>query len=262
MLNNKIILNQTSLLIKIFVICSLGLGLATSALAENTKNTDSNYGMPTHRRDGGSRGLNDNCIAQKRNLVALIPENTVALNASASPKLFFYVPQAKQQKVLEFVLRNEQDELVYEAFLTTEGNGIISVEIPEKIQTNLLEKEQNYRWYLSMICNAQERSRDVVVQGWLGQREIDTKLQQKLDSSTAVEQASLYQKQGFWHDALSVLVETQKIGSDNSLVTAKWSELLESVDLGELASEPFVDAQLIKYPHNLESTQNSSLPRQ
>ncbi|GAB4528945.1 MAG: hypothetical protein Tsb0014_10540 [Pleurocapsa sp.] len=261
MLNNKILLKPTSLLIKMLVIYSLGLAFTTSAIAETTKNTDASYGMPTHRRDGGSRGLKDSCIAQKRNLVALIPENTVTLNASASPKLFFYVPQTKQQKVIEFVLRNEQDELVYEAFLTTEGNGIISVEIPGDIQSNLLAKEQNYRWYLSMICNAQQRSRDVVVQGWLRQSKIDAQLQQQLNSSTAVEQASLYQKQGFWHDALSVLVETQKIGSDNGLVTAKWLELLASVNLSELASEPFVDAQLIKYPHNLEPTQNSSLPR-
>lgn len=212
------------------------------------RSNNSDYGLPTHRRDGGSRGDRDNCIANsdRRNLVALIPEKTVGINASASPKLFFYVPKASKQQTLEFVLRNEQDELMYEAFLTTEGEGIMSVEVPAEVRENLLETDQNYHWYLSMICNFQQRSRDIVVEGWMRQSTIDVATRQQLDTANSVEQAELYYDRGFWFDALSVLADNAKSETEQPMVRAKWSELLKSVGLEDVAAEPFVEAKVIE----------------
>lgn len=191
------------------------LGLINPAIAR-PKNSESkvdrsDFGLPTHRRDGGSRGSRDNCItdAESRNLMALIPENSIGINGSASPKLFFYIPAVNHQRTLEFVLRNEQDELVYEAFLSTEGNGIMSIEVPANVNSNSLEVDQNYHWYLSMICDAQQRSRDIVVEGWMRQETIDSATKEKLDNTSSIEQAEVYNEQGFWYDALSVLAENQ-----------------------------------------------------
>ncbi|MGD1921080.1 MAG: DUF928 domain-containing protein [Pleurocapsa sp.] len=221
---------------------------APISAAETTKqNSNSDYGLPTHRRDGGSRGINHSCVSNSNsNLVALIPEETVGINASTSPKLFFYVPKLKQQKTLEFVLRNEQDELMYEAFLTTQGEGIMSVDIPSDVQTNLIEKDTNYHWYLSMICNSQQRSRDIVVEGWMRQSAIDVATKQELDTVDSVAQAELYYEEGFWYDALSVLARDIPSEKEETIVKAKWSELLESVGLKELASAPFIESELIE----------------
>jgi hypothetical protein len=224
------------------------ISFANQATAEkttaNTKKTNSNYGLPTHRRDGGSRGGGDNCLsADDRNLIALIPEQNIGINASESPQLFFYVPRVSKQKTIEFVVRNEQDELVYEAFISTEGQGIMSVAIPADINSNLLKIKQNYHWYFSLICNPQQRSRDLVVEGWLRQEAINFASQQELNSATIIEQAELYHQQGFWYDALAVLAKSQ---IKQPLIKAKWSELLQSVGLAEVASEPFISSELIK----------------
>lgn len=227
------------------------LGLAHPATAEKSTSesraVNSNYGLPTHRRDGGSRNGNQ-CVAdaEKNSLVALIPEKTLGFNASASPKLFFYVPPVSNQKTLEFVLRNEQDELIYEAFLTTEGQGIMSVEVPGDIYANQLATEQNYHWYLSMICNPQQRSRDIVVEGWMRQEAIDAVAKQELDSADTLEKAELYNQHGFWYDAVSVLAEGHNSDMEQPMINAKWSELLQSVGLADLASEPFIDSELIQ----------------
>ncbi len=240
---------NTSIFSLLVIINIILVSLAIPVRAEKTtkQNNSSDYGLPTHRRDGGSRGNNDSCMsdANSSSLVALIPEETVGINASASPKLFFYIPKVKAQKTLEFVLRNEQDELMYEAFLTTKGEGIISVDIPADVQANLIERDTDYHWYLSMICNSKQRSRDIVVEGWMRQSAVDVVSQQELDTNP-VAQAELYQEQGYWFDALSVLASDRPFPEEEPMIKAKWSELLASVGLEELAAAPFIESELIE----------------
>ncbi len=242
----------------LLIASNLALGyLAPTATAETKDSTSVNNGMPTYRRDGGSRGTQEQCIADRsQSMVAMIPENTVSLTASTSPKLFFYIPKTSQKKTLEFVLRNEKDRLIYEAFLTTDGSGVISIEVPAEVQANLLQKKQNYHWYLSMICNAEQRSQDIVVEGWMRPSEIDLTTKKQLAEADIIERAELYHQQGLWHDALSVLATRKHTYAG----AAKWSELLDSVGLGELASEPFVPSKLIDESQDSEITENLFLP--
>ncbi len=254
MLNIKHISNKFTTFFSLLIVLNFALLVsANSAIAEKkgkVKVVNSDFGLPTHRRDGGSRSGRDNCVsdAENQNLIALIPEKTVGINASAAPKLFFYVPEVSKQRTLEFVLRNEQDELMYEAFLSTEGNGIMSVEVPANIRSNLLQTKQNYHWYLSMICDHQQRSRDIVVEGWMRQEAIDTATKEQLNTASSIEQAEVYSEQGFWYDALSVLAENQDSIAEQPVVRQKWLEMLQSVGLGELASKPFVETELVKAP--------------
>lgn len=230
------------------------LGLVAPAKAQRRQeNTQSaNFGLPTHRRDGGSRGSQDSCVASanNQNLMALIPERTVGVSASTSPKLFFYVPELKNQSILEFVLRNEADKLVYEAFLSTEGDGIMSVEIPSDLKANSLEADQNYHWYLSMICDGQQRSRDIVVEGWMRQEAIDVATQEKLTTASLIEKVEVYRSQGFWYDALSTLAENPDSVAKENIVSQKWSEMLASVGLADLASEPLLETTIVDNPAN------------
>lgn len=208
----------------------------------------SDFGLPTHRRDGGSRGNQDSCLAnaENQNLMALIPEETVGVNASNSPKLFFYVPKIKQTSTLEFVLRDEQDQLIYETFVATEGNGIVGIEVPANLHDNMLSANQNYHWYLSMICDQQQRSHDIVVEGWMRQETVDLATQVDLNSASSLEKAEIYREQGFWFDALSVLTEDSDSVAEKSMMQQQWSEMLSSVGLENLISEPFVETTIIK----------------
>ena len=219
------------------------------AIAEQTKSkfetVDSDFGLPTHRRDGGSRGSRDNCVAsaENQNLTALIPEEIVRVNMYATPKLFFYVPEITDRQTLEFVLRNERDELVYEAFLSTKGKGIVGIEIPATLRSNLLETEQDYRWYLSMICNDRQRSRDIVVEGWMRQEQIAPAFQEQLNTASSIELAELYSDRGFWYDALSVLAPQS--AAEAPMARQKWREMLETIGLKTLAAKPFVETELL-----------------
>lgn len=252
MLLTKFIFSKIGRLTSLLIISSFILGSFSSSVFAKSQKTEgqnsvshSNIGMPTHRRDGGSRSGNNSCLASRRNLVALIPDQTVALTASASPELFFYVPKTTQPKTLEFVLRSEEDELIYESFLQTNGEGIISVKIPPEVRANLLQTEANYHWYLSMICNPQQRSRDLVVEGWMRQSEIGSILEKQINRADVTAQADLYQEEGLWYDALSTLAEQKKEIAEEPLIQAKWTELLSSVGLKELANESFIHTKVV-----------------
>lgn len=226
------------------------------AIAEETngkaKTVNSDFGLPTHRRDGGSRGNWNHCVAnpENQNLMALIPDDAIASNSTTNPKLFFYVPKTSSQKTLEFVLRDAQDELIYEAFFSTEGDGILSVEVPDRVSSNLLATEGNYHWYLSLICDRHQRSRDLVVEGWLRQESMNPVAQEQINRVGTVQQAEAYHQQGFWYSALSVLAEDPDLFAQQPLLRQKWTEMLGSVGLEELAAEPFVDKELIEASFN------------
>ena len=225
------------------------LGLVSPAIAERKgKTRTADFGLPTHRRDGGSRGFRDSCVAdaENQNLMAIIPEKTVGISASTSPELFFYIPKLENKSTLEFVLRNESDDLIYEAFLTTEGDGIVSVEIPADVSSQMLEADQNYHWYLSMICDRLQRSRDIVVEGWMRQETMDVATKEQLTTASLIEKAEVYQEQGLWFDALSALTEQTDSIAEKTIMRQKWSEMLASVGLADLAAEPIVETELIE----------------
>lgn len=99
-----------------------------------------------------------------------------------------------------------RDRLVYETSLETEGrSGIMSVEIPLPTdeRSKSLDSSTDYHWYLSYICNPEQRSQDVVLEGWIDRIELSEITQEKLETLSLTEQANLYQQQGIWHDALA-----------------------------------------------------------
>lgn len=257
---NKIFLtNKSSSFLMFLSILSLPFISFSNPVVANPETSENhkenpNYGLPTHRRDGGSRNGHNSCVANSdnNNLVALIPDQDVGANASNSPKLFFYIPEVKEPKTLEFVLRNEADELIHEAFLTTAGKGIVGIEIPAEFNSSKLENKQKYHWYLSMICNRQQRSRDIVVEGWMQQSSLDLATKQQLNLADSLTQAELYYEQGFWYDALATLVSESNLSNKEPVVRAKWTEFLDSVGLAEFSSESFIEAEMIETSANFK----------
>lgn len=201
--------------------------------------TITNNGLPSHRRDGGTRS---SCIVNSREFVAIVPQTAVSLTASSNPKLYFHVPQTSQSQTIEFVLRDRQDRLIYETLIETEGrSGIISIEVPLiDSPSKSLDSASEYQWYLSNICDPEKRSQDIVLQGWIERVELSENTQEKLKKLSPIEQANFYQQQGIWHDALNIAANRLQFGSDNISQT-QWSEFLNQIDLEEFATKPLIN---------------------
>ncbi|NJL53506.1 MAG: hypothetical protein HC930_17470 [Hydrococcus sp. SU_1_0] len=81
MLNIKYLPNKLTKLFSLVLVANLvTLGCIYPARAEqkSAQTRAADFGLPTHRRDGGSRGGQDSCVAnvngEKQDLMALIPQ--------------------------------------------------------------------------------------------------------------------------------------------------------------------------------------------
>ncbi|WP_460199885.1 DUF928 domain-containing protein, partial [Scytonema sp. NUACC21] len=104
-----------------------------------------------------------------------------------------------------------------------------------------LEIGQNYRWIFSFICNPRNRSADDVVTGWVKRILIDPDLKSQLESvTTQRERILLYAANGLWYDAISALAQLRCSQPQEEAIQDDWYNLLQSVHLGDIASEPIV----------------------
>lgn len=200
-----------------------------AALAQS--NTSQRQGLPLRRVGGGTRG--GGCYQQNPTLTALVPESGIGKTISATPKLFFYVPKNRQATEVELVLRDSSDRLIYQTSTTSDQAGVITFQVPDT-QATKLQTGETYRWYVSMICNPQNRSQDLVVQGWIERVEMSEALATQLDLANPIEVVDLYQKADIWYDALAAAVEFMSEAKTDQN-DAPWLNLLASVGLESLS---------------------------
>lgn len=209
------------------------------ALAEKSDRGNTRQGLPGRRVGGGTRG---ECNFAEKTLTALIPETHLGLTTAAYPTLFFYVPQRSKEQAMEFVLRDENNRLVYEEELTaTSLSGVVSVNLQEANALKPLEVGKTYHWYFSIICNPQNRAHDVSVEGWVQRVEASPTLARELETVTLPERVPLYAEAGIWQDAIATLAQLRYSYPNNLTLADEWAKLLESEGLDEIAREPLVN---------------------
>lgn len=181
----------------------------------------------------------------KKPLTALIPVNEVGLTVAEYPTLLFYVPQTLTQA--EFVLLEENDDIFYKRNFTVTGPpGIISLSLPT--EESPLEVGKNYHWYFSIIQNPQDRSKDLVVEGWIKRVEPSPMLVSELEQAAPQTRPAIYAASGIWHETLTSLADLRRSRCKDLTLAADWTELLKSVELDEIAQEPLV--QCCSNPNN------------
>ncbi|MGF1482110.1 MAG: DUF928 domain-containing protein [Cyanophyceae cyanobacterium] len=223
-------------LLTVFSVCPAPVALASTYQSRKTvAEPEEPIPLPSRRAGGGTR--RETCISQN-SLVALIPNESVSLTTSPSPTLFLRLPRADQQQTVEFVLRNQEDQLVYDTIFSASGKqGIISVKIASTAQP--LKVNRDYHWYLSIICNPDNRAEDVVVEGIIRRVELEQVAISRLSRLSPLEQAAFYQEANIWHEALATLAQAKSLQSDKAIAD-QWVELLRSVGLETVAKDPFI----------------------
>ncbi len=182
-------------------------------------------------QDQKSKQGSYHCNSDIYQLTALIPENLQLKTTQATPTLYFKMPSLPTPTEMEFVLQDEQRQVVYAA--TLRGNpqaGIMALTLPPSQE---LQVNQNYRWYLSVICDANRRERDLVVEGLIQRVELDATTRQSLSHASRQEQIRLYQAQGLWQDALQTVVTAYQESHEAALIPV-WQSLLIEINLGGL----------------------------
>jgi hypothetical protein len=192
---------------------------------------------PMRRKPGGSRDLlsNNSCRFDPQELTALIPESLKGATTSASPTLFFAVPPISAKTSIEFVVRDQNDRLVYEN--TVQGLGQAGI-LPMTLPPNTLSASQDYHWYLSVICNNRDRAYDLVVEGFVQRLALDANQKTNTDPEDRIK---FYQTRNLWQDQLAFLVELKRDRPNDPEVKTLWQQTLKSVNLDEaIAANPLL----------------------
>lgn len=178
---------------------------------------------------GGTRG--DSCVLEKTiGLTALMPGNNIGTTVATEPTLFVYVPKNSAQSAELVVIDDAGNPVYSNTFAISSINGIVKVNLPKNAG---LTPGKEYIWQFALVCDGNDRAADKYVQGTLKPVELSADLQRQLKLASPLQQAQLYAEAGIWNETLITLADLR--GSNPT----EWEELLDSVGLKEISSEPF-----------------------
>jgi hypothetical protein len=179
-------------------------------------------------------------------LTALVPEAAIndlkvvlGKTVAEHPTFWFYVPYSlTSSQSVEFVLQDENDNIIYKTSLTGSGNspGVVGFQLPSTVPPLAVGK--SYRWFFVFNCNPTDDEQSFHVDGWVQRVALNPSLKSQLEQATLREKVALYAKAGSWYERLTALAELRRQNSGDATLRKQWTELLESIGLNTLAQAP------------------------
>ena len=249
------------------VTCALTLSLLSASLSAKLQATpigsnlvSINYtpppppdrGAPGNRGEGASRG----CTSSAGHpLMALVPEQTLnaapgaasitqvwGLTSTSHPRFWFSVPyDPANVSAIEFVLQNDQEQTIYRTPIPVPPTpGILAVQLPSTVSG--LEINKQYHWFFKVrvVCESNQTAMLEYVEGWVQRTQLDQGLSDRLTHATLQQRTALYAANGIWYDALTTLAELKLAQPEDRAIAQDWADLLKSVGLGNLATQPLI----------------------
>lgn len=209
---------------------------------------DPNIGKPARREGGGTRGP---CIKKSANNkpLPLIPDNSFGVTIEDYPTFLVYLPglDTATKPQMQFSLTSDDDREIYTTKSLLDGSqGVISISLPASANLPPLQVGKTYKWSFTLICDPDEaengdNSGNSLVVGTIRREEPQETLKQKLARASSPRDRFLaYSAAGVWYDAVNSLAQLRRTQPNDSMLAKDWQELLNSVGLQTIASEPLL----------------------
>lgn len=196
-----------------------------------------NNGAPNSRVAGGTRGCAISSLADAKKFTALIPDKSPVLTAEAYPDILYYIPQVAPGKNLEFALVDEQEQDLYATKFTPGKAGITKLRLSTFKGMPALQIGKKYRWYLSIICQPEDVSANIIVDGDIQRIEVDPLLKKELSQSSSLDRVALYAVNGIWYDAIAHLYTARQKNPQAALLGRAWIDLLTSIGIDDAIAQ-------------------------
>lgn len=184
-------------------------------------------GAPAGRVGGGTRGGSARDIFV---LSALVPEDT-GLTISEQPSLYWFISTATTLPVEVAISDPRATQPLVETKLSSPAKpGIQRIRLADLGVR--LEPGVAYRWSVSVIPDANRRSRDILAGGVIERVDAPAGLREKVAQSRKEEHPSLYAGAGLWYDALASISEQIEVTPFDAQLRKQRSALLTQVGLG------------------------------
>jgi hypothetical protein len=197
-------------------------------------------GAPRTAIGGGTRGgrlMSE--VSLSSPLTVLSPQNNIVTTVSDQPTLYWYIPKT-EAKSADFVVYNPEGKLVYQTKVALEGiPGVVKLSLPRTLG---LKIGQEYDWTLTLEYNPENEEQYRSVGGKLKRTALtSTQKAQLALARQPLKQAEVYAQAGIWQETISILAQLHFDRPSDRNINAAWKELLESVELKEIANAPLVE---------------------
>ena len=96
------------------------------------------------------------------------------------------------------------------------------------------------------MCNSDDRSQDETVEGFVQRVKPDADLANDLQQATPRDRVSVYVVNDIWYDSLATLAQLRQASPNDASLTEDWTNLLGSIGLDTIATEPLVQSSSVK----------------
>lgn len=181
-----------------------------------------------HRIEGGRRGPEGG----EPLILPLVPDH-VGLTIASQPVLFWYLSQPTSSAVMFVLVDTRSIEVVHDITLSPHPHSGVQ-RVSFKDLGISLERNVEYRWYITLVVDPKHPSRDIVSGGMI------QRVQPDFDVShvpLAANMASVhfYAENGLWYDAVASISDLISAQPDNGMLRKQRASLLLQVGLGEVA---------------------------
>lgn len=187
-------------------------------------------GAPASRVGGGSRGADSGGAPR---IAVLAPDHT-GLTTQTQPDLYWYLSKPVATK-LEITVINDQaiQPLVEKKLDTPTRAGIQRLRLKDLgVQ---LKPGIEYRWFVGMVTDPQQRSNDVIASGTIMRNEAPPALMQKLAQADKRSVPFVYAEEGYWYDAIATISDLIAANPGDAALRQQRVALLEQAGLDEAA---------------------------
>jgi hypothetical protein len=175
--------------------------------------------------------------AEPIRLTLITPPEHAATTLSAHPTLLWQVTGPSDAPLQFTLMAPGSRQPLYQQTLKAEQAGVIAVTLPD--ESAALELGQQYRWTVSLICDADRPSQNVYARAWVTRVAPSTHLALQLlgiqPGPEAEQQRALaYATAGVWYDVAASLNQAQNFTQNRLLADALQAQL-DKIGLPPLA---------------------------
>jgi len=197
-------------------------------------------GAPRLRIGGGVRGTGDGGIP----LVQVLAPRQAGQTTLAQPTLYWHLDQPTPQAVeITIMAEGAVSPLLREILPGPVAAGLHAFRLTDGDKR--LERGVGYNWFVAVIVQPKQRSRDALACGGLLLVEAPVGLAEQVRDLKGSELGTVYARAGLWYEAINALVEGQSEGAGQLRVAAQFASILKQE---EITGVPLTKAQDDKRP--------------
>ncbi len=200
------------------------------APAEKTSYKPPLRGAPAGRVGGGTRGATER---ESFSLLVLAPDH-IGYTTQEQPCLYWFISRPTSYAVeLTVTEKKAVSPLMEKVLKAPDKGGIQSICLAD--HGVRLKKNVQYKWFVTLVTDADHRSKDILAGGIIELSELTPSLAAKLKGSDSKSAFSVYAEEGLWYDALSAISRSIESAPGNDELRQERASLLGQVGLVEVS---------------------------